>query len=369
MTDVVAIEGTLGPDLLSAIRRCLDRGEAFAVLNPADAPPRRTAVLAALAPRWVESADGERSAYEHALPVEEGDGALVLTSGTSGAPKVAILTRAALEASATLTTAALQRTSHDQWFACLPAFHIGGLATLLRGELTGRSTIFGDPRDPDLARAAGATHVSVVRTLLARHAYDAYACVLLGGGRPPEERPANVVTTWGMTETGSGVVYDGRPLPGVRLALDGAGQLWVASPTLLRAYRHDATPLHEGPDGSPGWFATGDAATWDGDQLRVLGRMAYVINTGGEKVWPEDIEVLIGATLTDVDVAIRGEEDAEWGQRVVCCVTRELTENEQATVRETICQHHGAHAVPKAYRVVTAIPRTANGKIARHLLD
>jgi O-succinylbenzoic acid--CoA ligase len=360
MVDVIALDITLGPALRDAVARCLDGGVAFAILNPLDSPTRRADVLAALAPTFIENHEGERFAYRHGTPVEPGDAALVVTSGTSGAPKVAIHTLAGLLASARMTSAALRRTAHDQWFACLPAHHIGGLATIIRGLVQGEPTHFGPAAEPMAARRAGATHVSVVRTLLARHNYNDYDCVLLGGSTPPTSLPDNVVTTWGMTETGSGVVYDHTPLEGVEIMIDTDGQVLVKSPTLLRAYRHDAHPL--GPDG---WFATGDAGQFSNGRLTIFGRMAYVINTGGEKVWPDDVERLIEPLLPHHVFAIVGRDDAEWGQRVVCVSEQPIDRALQDRVRDVVRDRMGAPAVPKAFEVIDSLPRTENGKIRR----
>jgi O-succinylbenzoic acid--CoA ligase len=360
MVDVIALDITLGPALRDAIARCLDAGEAFAVLNPQDSAARRADVLAALAPTFIQNHEGERFIYSNGTPVEPGDAALVVTSGTSGTPKVAIHTLAGLLASAHMTSAALRRTAHDQWFACLPAHHIGGLATIIRGIALGEPTHFGPAADPTAARRAGATHVSVVRTLVARHNYDDFDCVLLGGSTPPSLLPDNVVTTWGMTETGSGVVYDHLPLEGVAIAIDADGQVLVKSPTLLRAYRHDAHPLRD-----DGWFATGDAGSFSNGRLTIHGRMAYVINTGGEKVWPDDVERLMEPLLAQQAFAIVGRDDAEWGQRVVCISEQPIDRALQEQLRDIVRNRLGAPAVPKEFDVVERLPRTENGKIRR----
>ena len=104
------------------------------------------------------------------------------------------------------------------WLPCLPASHIGGLAVLLRAVLSDATLLWGVGEDLESGASHGATHVSVVRPQLARHDVSGYRHVLLGGARPPTALPENVITTWGMTETGSGVVYDGVALPGVDVA-------------------------------------------------------------------------------------------------------------------------------------------------------
>ena len=98
------------------------------------------------------------------------------------------------------------------WFACLPANHIGGLAVLLRATFTDASLLWNDDGDIERAAELGATHVSLVRTQLARYDVSGYHRVLLGGARPPAALPENVVTTWGMTETGQASSTTATPL-------------------------------------------------------------------------------------------------------------------------------------------------------------
>lgn len=364
MANLVALDLALGNTLVEAIAECRERGDAFCVLDPTDSPRRRANVLAALLPTHLRNEDGVHVVAE-GVPVETGDGAVVVTSGSSGTPKAAVLTWDALAASAAMTSLALRRGEQDRWLATLPPHHIGGLATLLRGLFSNQDSIFGSLAD---GPAFGATHVSVVRTHLHRYDLSAYACVLLGGGPPPPELPSNVVTTWGMTETGSGVVYDGLALEGVRVA-EREGELIVASPTLFRAYRHAPRPCVVGPDGRDDWFPTGDGATVDGQRVKVHGRLASVITTGGEKVWPEDLERLFTPTEDVNDLAVVGRADPEWGQRV--CVLAVSTRNADDLLdewRARAREHFGPWAQPKEVVVVPSIPRTANGKIQRSAL-
>ncbi len=291
----------------------------------------------------------------------------MLTSGSSGEPKAAELTWSALAASARLTQATLRRPGQTPvWFPILPAAHIGGLAVILRAVLDDARLWWGDDGDFVAARRGGVTHLSVVRAHLARHRLDDFDVVLVGGGRPPAGRPPNVVATWGMTETGSGVVYDGYALPEVELAIVD-GELLVRSPTLFRSYRTGPRPRAVGPDQRDDWFPTGDAATLDGGRLSVQGRVGWVIVTGGEKVWPDDLEAVLAAVPGVRDVAVTGLEDPEWGQRLVALVVSDGTPSD-ADLRAAAAERIGPWAKPKEIRHVTAIPRTATGKIRRHLL-
>jgi O-succinylbenzoic acid--CoA ligase len=364
MANLVALEMPIGESLVDFIKTCADNHEAFTILDPSLSGQRRSELLEALRPTHLIDATGRRQALG-GEPVEDGDGAVVLTSGSAGRPKAAILTWEALRASATLTTQALTRDGAQRWLAAIPPTHIGGLAVLLRSVLADASLLF--DASIESGPALGATHVSVVRTQLVRYDTSNYRCVLLGGGPPPLIVPDNVTTTWGMTETGSGVLYDQTALPGVELAVVD-GELLIKSPTLFRTYRDRPRP-EVSANGSDDWFPTGDGASLLDGKLHVQGRLAYVITSGGEKIWPEDLEALFRDIEGVDDLAVVGRDDPEWGQRVTVLAVshrddRELLDSCRALARERF----GPWAQPKRIELVSSIPRTSNGKIARGLL-
>ena len=178
---------------------------------------------------------------------------MVATSGSTGEPKGVVLTHDAVRASALATSRRLGVTADDHWLACLPLSHVGGLSVITRAIVTNTPVTvhpgFAAEQVESAART-GATLVSLVGTALQRIDASAFRTILLGGARPPAELPPNVVTTYGMTETGSGVVYDGVPLDGVGIRLDDGGQIHLRGPMLLRAYRDGTDPR----DGD-GWLA------------------------------------------------------------------------------------------------------------------
>ena len=152
--------------------------------------------------------------------------------------------------------------------------------------------------------------MSLVPTALRRVDPAVFRCIVLGGSAPPRDLPANVVTTYGMTETGSGVVYDGRPLDGVDVRVDGDGEIWLRGPMLLRAYRDGTDPLVDG------WLPTGDLGGWLTDgRLHVEGRAGDLIVTGGENVWPEPIEALLRDVPGVGDVAVVRRRPTTSGER------------------------------------------------------
>ena len=163
------------------------------------------------------------------------------------------------------------------------------------------------------AAAEGATAVSLVATALQRIDPSVFRVIVLGGARPPADRPANAVTTYGMTETGSGVVYDGRPLDGVEVRIDDAGEIHLRGPMLLRGYRGRHAP--PSPVDGDGWLATGDLGRWLPDgRLHVDGRRGELIITGGENVWPEPVEGVLRGLPGVADVVVAGRPDAGVGR-------------------------------------------------------
>jgi O-succinylbenzoic acid--CoA ligase len=217
----------------------------------------------------------------------------------------------------------------------------------------------------DAARA-GATLVSLVPTALARIDASLFRLVVLGGAHAPEDRPPNTVTTYGMTETGSGVVYDGVPLDGVEVRVDDRGEIHLRGPTLLRCYRDGSHPLD--PEG---WLATGDLGRWRPDgRLHVDGRQGDLIITGGENVWPEPVESVLRTHPAVADVAVAGRPDPEWGQ----CVTAVVVPADPGApptldqLRDHAKEVLPAFCAPRAMVLVESLPRTALGKVRRAAL-
>ena len=334
--------------------------------------PREAAerLLAALRPSIVVAADGERSQRAGGEPVEPGDALVVATSGTTGEPKGVVLTHEAVAASAWATSARLGvDTGADRWLACLPVAHIGGLAVITRALVTGTAlTVLPRFDASAVARAArdgGATLVALVPTTLARVDASLFRTVLLGGSRPPSHLPGNVVATYGMTETGSGVIYDGRPLEGVDARVS-EGEVLVRGSMLLRCYRdgHDPKTAH-------GWLPTGDAGVVEPDgRIVVSGRMSDVVVTGGEKVWPHAVEAALAGHPLIQEVAVGGRADRKWGERVVAWVVPadRATPPDLASLRAFVEDRLPAYAFPRELVVVDLLPRTSSGKVVRRQL-
>jgi O-succinylbenzoic acid--CoA ligase len=318
----------------------------------------------------VVDGEGDRRKRPAGVPVEPGDALVVATSGTTGEPKGVVLTHDAVAASASATSARLGvDVSSDRWLACLPVAHIGGLAVITRALVTGTGLSVLPRFDAvEVARAArveGATLVALVPTTLARVEAGLFRTVLLGGSTPPARLPENVIVTYGMTETGSGVVYDGRTLDGVEARVV-EGEIVLRGPMLLRCYRDGCDPKS-----SDGWLSTGDAGIVERDgRLTVLGRTSDLVITGGENVWPHAVEAAIAAHPLVGEVAVGGRPDPEWGERLVAWVVP-ADPNEPpdlATLRAVVADQLPAYAAPRELVVVASLPRSTSGKVARRQL-
>ena len=294
--------------------------------------------------------------------VEPGDALVVATSGSSGQSKGVVLTHDGVRASAEATSRRLGVTPSDHWLACLPLSHVGGLSVVTRALHTGTALTVHDGFDAGAVGRSTATLVSLVATALWRIDPTRFRVIVLGGSRPPVDRPPNSVATYGMTETGSGVVYDRRPLDGVEVRVVG-GELQLRCPMLLRCYRDGTDPRT-----ADGWFPTGDIGEIDDSGLvTVHGRRGDLIITGGENVWPEPVEAILREHPAIADVAVVGVPDEEWGQVVTAVVVLVAGESSPSLeeVRERVKSRLAGFNAPRRVVVVPELPRTTLGKLKR----
>lgn len=369
MAQLVAIDLEGGAAFVDAVRRAWDDGDAVLPLGGRLPGPWKTALVDALAPTAVVERDGERRRLD-GRPSEDGDAVVIATSGTTGIPKGVVLTHDAVAAAAFASTTYLGVEADATWLACLPLHHIGGFSVIARAVHCGTGLVVHPAFDADAVDAAaraGVTHVSLVPTTLRRIDPTRFRRILLGGSAIPDDRPANTVATYGMTESGAGVVYDGLPLNGVGLRIDGDGGISLSGPTMLRCYRDGSDP--KGPDG---WYRTGDAGTVDPATglLSVRGRVDEMIVTGGENVWPGPVERILARLDGVAEVAVVGRPDPEWGERVTAVVVAADPDAPPTlgALREAVKEHLPAWHAPHAVEVVDHLPRTALGKIRRHEL-
>lgn len=368
MPDVICLDIPAGARFVDRVRRAWDEGDSVFPLDGRLPAPARDAVLSAARPTVIVTAEGERRVDGE--PCRDGDALLVATSGTTGEPRVAVLTLDALRASAEAVAGRLSIDAGDRWFACLPLAHVGGFSVVARSLLLGNDVDVVDRFSEEAYVAAarsGCTRTSLVPATLSRVDPSMYRTILLGGSAPPAERPPHVVATYGMTETGGGVVYDGRALEDVDVAVDAEGQILLRCPMLMRCYRDGGMPLSDGPDGSADWYPTGDLGEIASNgALSVHGRLGERITTGGEKVWPNVVENALRSHPAVADVCVAGVDDPQWGQAVHAWVVptpgeRPSLQDVRAHVKESL----PPWCAPKVLHLIAEIPRTALGKPRR----
>jgi o-succinylbenzoate---CoA ligase len=374
--------------MLEALAAALDgTGPAILPLDPDLPRARLTALLDAFAPSVVETPHGpERhvrpSAGSAAAPGVGPDTALVIaTSGSTGPPKGTELTAAALLASAAASLRRVGAGPGERWLCCLPVFHIAGIQVLVRSLLAGTDPVITGRLEPGALAASGCAHVSVVPTQLRRllDAGDdltAAKTILLGGAAPPpglvdaaRAAGGRVITTYGMSETSGGCVYNGMPLDDVSLDIGPGGRIRIAGPVLFSGYRLRPDLTAQARDGR--WFVTSDIGSiGPSGALLVRGRADDVINTGGEKVVAAEVEAALATCAGVREAAVVGRPDPEWGELVTAVVVPSdpLAPPRLADIRAHVRDKLPGYAAPAALLLVPDLPLLPSGKPDREAL-
>lgn len=368
-----------GLDFALALHACLSAG---IVAVPLDVrAPREVwplGGLAAVIDRPLECAGDEAAPAERAL-----DEVVVVlrTSGTSGTPREVPLTFANFIWSAIGSAVALGFDPQERWLCTLPLVHVGGLSILVRSALYGSTAVVHERFDAALAVEAlmdrGITLVSVVATTLLRlldaglERPPALRCALAGGGPVPaalveRAKTAGVVLaqTYGLTETCSQVATQ---VPGQASTANAGPRLFCTQVEIAA----DGEIVVSGPTLSPatgGRLLTGDLGELDADgNLRVIGRKADTIITGGENVAPAEVEAVLCEHPAVVEAGVFALADPEWGEAVnAAVVLRAATAVDE--LRRHCARRLAPYKVPKTIAVVEALPRTASGKLLRREL-
>jgi O-succinylbenzoic acid--CoA ligase len=322
-----------------------------------------------------------RTALLHAMDLEAGVGegvALVITtSGSTGEPKGVELTHDALAASAQMTMRRIGLDDGDRWLACMPWHHIGGLQVLLRARQFDTPLVVHERFDVDrFAAQRDVTLLSLVPTQLVRLLdagvdLDRFRVILLGGAAPAPTLLARaraaggrVVTTYGMSETCGGCVYDGLPLDGVHIGVTVDGRVKLRGPMLMSGYR--SRPDLTAGAIVDGWLVTNDlGAVAEDGRLHVLGRADDVVITGGENVVTTEVAARLATHPQVRDVAVTGVDDPEWGQRVVAVVVADGDPPTLRQLREWCMATLPRAAAPRQLLVVDELPLLASGKLDR----
>ena len=380
--DLVAVLLAPGPVWRDVVRSVWESAAALLPVDHRLSPSEREALLARARPTVVVDDEGVWR-IEGGLPAEPDIALAVATSGTGGEPKVAELTRSAVTAAVEASAAALGAEPSEGWLCCLPPAHVGGLLVILRAVLLGSPVAVHarfDPRafeaEPDLA------FVSVVPTMLAR-LLDArvdlrrFRAILVGGAALSEDLAARaagagarLVPTYGLTESCGGVVYDGEPLTGTEVRIGDDGEIVLRGPTVMRGYRLDPAATTAAFDAER-WLRTGDAGSFDGGGLHVDGRIDEAILTGGERVWPTEVEAALRPHPGVGDVAVAGRPDHEWGERVVAFIVPADPNRPPGIedLRGFAAGRLAGYKGPREVVLVDRLPRTRSGKVMRRLLE
>ncbi|MFO0690157.1 MAG: o-succinylbenzoate synthase [Myxococcota bacterium] len=406
-----ALEGGLAARLAQA-----GGGRGFVLVTPPEAEPLRVELrVQPSAPTRPPAALAARGA---AL--------VLLTSGTSGTPKAAILTRANLIASARASAALLGSAATDRWLLCMPLFHIAGLSILVRAALAGACVVlesrFDAARVARILDEERITHASLVAASLealldargARPTPSALRLVLLGGGPASDaliERALAagypIAPTYGLTEAASQVATRPPrglasllppgapdvarpdlgeralagglvPLPGTVIRIvDGEdrplaagceGEIQVRGPSVMAGYLDDPAATARTLRG--GWLATGDFGRLDAaGRLRVLDRRSDLIVSGGENVYPAELEGVIAAHPDVLEAGVVGVPDAPFGARPLAFVVgRPGVAPDPAALAAWCRERLAGFKQPVGFVVVEALPRNASGKLLRRAL-
>jgi o-succinylbenzoate---CoA ligase len=367
--------------MLAALAAALDgSGPAILPLDPALPRPAMARMLEWFAPSVLHTEEGtwpvDPPAGRRATEVRPDTAVVIATSGSTGQPKAAELSAAALTASASASLRRIGAGPGERWLCCLPTFHVAGLGVLVRSLLTGADPVIVDRASAEVLARSGCRHVSLVPTQLGRlldadARPDAVRTVLLGGaaaagGLLTQARAAGwpVVTTYGMSETCGGCVYDGVPLDDVLVRLCRPdGLIEIAGPVLFSGYLLQPELTASVLDN--GWFRTSDLGHFRADgRLVVRGRADDVIITGGQKVVPGEVEAVLGACDGVADVVVVGMPDAEWGEAVTAFVIAADAGDppDLDRLRSSVRAAVSAHAAPKRLVVVPEFPLLSSGK-------
>ena len=330
--------------------------------------------------------------------------AIVFTSGTTGRPKGVVLTFGNHFWSATASAYRLGVLPHDRWLSCLPLYHVGGLAVVFRSCLYGTAMVLHDRFDLDDFDAAldadAITLTSLVPTMFYRlleHRRTpwpaALRAVLLGGAATSpalveagKARGVPMAVTYGLTEAASQVATatpdlvlrkpgsPGAPLmfgrvhigdgEGNTLAAGEIGEVIVRGPMVMAGYFEEpeatAQTLRDGD------LFTGDMGYLDDDgDLWIVQRRSDIIVTGGENVYPAEVEAVLDGLPGVRRSCVVGLPDAEWGQSVAALVEVDASAFDVNALRSQARQALAGYKVPRLLVRTDALPQTASGKIER----
>jgi O-succinylbenzoic acid--CoA ligase len=374
--DRVALALPAGPEFAAALHGCFLIGAAAVPIDLRLAEPER-ARRGEGAHLVAEPLDGQPAVDTEPLWLDA-PATLMHTSGTTSQPRPVSLSFGNWLANALGSAVALGLDQGERWLCPMPLAHVGGLSILIRSTIYGTTAVvhgrFETDRVLDELTDPGAriTLVSLVPTMLARlldaglRAPPSLRWALLGGGPiAPSllERAAAagvpVAATYGMTEACSQIATRGWPLPGVELKIAEDGEVLVRGANVAPAAL-----------ATDGWLHTGDVGSLDErGRLRIIGRKADTIVTGGENVAPTEVESALLEHPAVADAGVFARADEEWGEAIVATVVlRQGAVVTDQELREHCAERLARFKVPKRIEFAAILPRTVSGKLIRREL-
>jgi O-succinylbenzoic acid--CoA ligase len=396
--DVVALEGPLDRHFLACAHGVWKAGGVIAPLNERWTPRERDRALEEIAPRWTLHDPKAETSRQNSRPIpsdlpfpEYGEGetaAHILTSGTSGRPKIVGISHGNLRASAMGSKDRLGLAAGDRWLGSLSPAHVGGVALITRAALLRSTLVLRGPFEVGtfmgLIREGRIGFASLVPTMLMR-TLEAWGdslvpkslkCLLIGGAPAPTglvqdamEKGFPLALSYGLTEAASQVATAppalvrkkpgtvGPPLPGVEIRVADSGEIVVRGRTVAA-----------GQLDSDGWLHTGDLGRMDEDgHLWITGRLSDRIITGGVNVDPLEVERVLEGFPWVEEAAVVGIPDSRWGERVVAAVVEDPTgASVPRDERDRRLRMELSPAKrPREFREVPFLPRNRNGKVER----
>lgn len=334
-------------------------GDAVVVL-PDDAPPT-----------WLPPTSADRTS-QPAQTLPEDTAIVAMTSGSTAEPRGIVISHHSLRSAVDASLRRLDCAPGERWALALPVRHIAGLLVILRALRLGTEPhVIPNPGDPHALASASedCDHVAIVPTQLARAVRSGvdlrgFRSILVGGGplepsvlHRAREDGANIVTTYGMTETCGGCVYDGRGLDGIELDIDGTGRIMIRGASVA-SVTMDGQQLTD----SDGWLTTSDLGTFEAGRLHVLGRVDETIISGGVNVEPDAVESALLRTPEVRDALVLGVPDEEWGEVVGAVIVADPGIDPAAAIQR-VKEDLGPAAAPKRTLLVETLPRDALGKV------
>ncbi|MBX3062812.1 MAG: o-succinylbenzoate--CoA ligase [Anaerolineae bacterium] len=390
-------------------------GNSGAKLMICDEETADTAAVAAQERAGAEIAFSEDEAAEDQTPILDfydlnAPHSIIYTSGTTGKPKGAILTFGNFWWSSIGSALNLGHQLDDRWLAVLPLFHVGGMSILIKSVIYGIPTVLHNEFDAAAVNRSvdedGVTIISAVSVMLSRMLEQrgdkpyppSLRCVLLGGGPAPRplleecaRRNIPVVQTYGLTEAASQVATlppedalrklgsAGKPLlpTELRIVANGqtlprgdVGEISVRGASISPGYLKSADNSEREMRDAQGWLLTGDIGYLDDEgYLYVLDRRDDLIISGGENVYPAEVEAALLAYPEVSEAGVVGIADATWGQVPVAAVKPRNGEINVDDLREFLNGRLAQYKVPKEIRVMSELPRNAAGKLVRRRLQ